>query len=74
MALIEVFFEDWKLYEGWAALRPKQLDERDQSRGLGSESLFDHCLLLHPMGPKIARIESKLPEYPCRKLYSASLK
>nr|WP_230988089.1 hypothetical protein [Bathymodiolus japonicus methanotrophic gill symbiont] len=58
--LIEVFFEDWKLYEGWGR-EAKQLDEEGSSRGLILSLLFDHCLLLHP--EKIARIESKLPAY-----------
>ncbi|WP_221894772.1 hypothetical protein [Bathymodiolus japonicus methanotrophic gill symbiont] len=31
--LIEVFFEDWKLYEGWGR-EAKQLDEEGSSRGL----------------------------------------
>ncbi|WP_221894170.1 hypothetical protein [Bathymodiolus japonicus methanotrophic gill symbiont] len=58
--LIEVFFEDWKLYEGWGR-EAKQLDEEGSSRGLVLSLLFDHCLLLHP--EQIARIESKLPAY-----------
>ncbi|WP_230988357.1 hypothetical protein [Bathymodiolus japonicus methanotrophic gill symbiont] len=58
--LIEVFFEDWKLYEGWGR-EAKQLDEEGSSRGLILSLLFDHCLLLHP--EQIARIESKLPAY-----------
>ncbi|WP_230988284.1 hypothetical protein [Bathymodiolus japonicus methanotrophic gill symbiont] len=58
--LIEVFFEDWKLYEGWGP-EAKQLDEEGSSRGLILSLLFDHCLLLHP--EQIARIESKLPAY-----------
>jgi hypothetical protein len=31
--LVEVFFEDWKLYEGWGR-EAKQLDEEGSSRGL----------------------------------------
>ncbi|WP_230987869.1 hypothetical protein [Bathymodiolus japonicus methanotrophic gill symbiont] len=58
--LIDVFFEDWKLYEGWGR-EAKQLDEEGSSRGLILSLLFDHCLLLHP--EQIARIESKLPAY-----------
>ncbi|GFO71735.1 hypothetical protein BJAS_P1414 [Bathymodiolus japonicus methanotrophic gill symbiont] len=54
--LIEVFFEDWKLYEGWGR-EAKQLDEEGSSRGLILSLLFDHCLLLHT--EQIARIESK---------------
>ena len=58
--LVEVFFEDWKLYEGWGR-EAKQLDEEGSSRGLILSLLFDHCLLLHP--EQTARIESKLPAY-----------
>ena len=56
--LVEVFFEDWKLYEGWGR-EAKQLDEEGSSRGLILSLLFDHCLLLHP--EQMARIENKLP-------------
>ena len=56
--LVEVFFEDWKLYEGWGR-EAKQLDEEGSSRGLILSLLFDHCLLLHP--EQTARIENKLP-------------
>ena len=31
--LVEVFFEDWKLYEGWGR-EAKRLDEEGSSRGL----------------------------------------
>ncbi|MFA5921973.1 MAG: transposase [Methylococcaceae bacterium] len=58
--LVEVFFEDWKLYEGWGS-EAKQLDEEGSSRGLILSLLFDHCLLLHP--EQTARIENKLPAY-----------
>lgn len=58
--LVEVFFEDWKLYEGWGR-EAKQLDEEGSSRGLILSLLFDHCLLLHP--EQTARIENKLPAY-----------
>ncbi len=58
--LVEVFFEDWKLYEGWAR-EAKQLDEEGASRGLILSLLLDHCLLLHP--EQTARIENKLPAY-----------
>ena len=58
--LVEVFFEDWKLYEGWGR-EAKQLDEEGSSRGLILSLLFDHCLLLHP--EQMARIENKLPAY-----------
>lgn len=58
--LVEVFFEDWKLYEGWGR-EAKQLDEEGSSRGLILSLLLDHCLLLHP--EQTARIENKLPTY-----------
>jgi len=56
--LIEVFFEDWKLYEGWGQ-EAKQFDKEGSSQGLILSLLFDHCLLLHP--EQSARIENKLP-------------
>jgi len=58
--LVEVFFEDWKLYEGWGR-EAKQFDEEGSSRGLALSLLLDHCLLLHP--EQTARIENKLPAY-----------
>ena len=58
--LVEVFFEDWKLYEGWGR-EAKQLDEEGSSRGLILSLLFDHCILLHP--EQTARIENKLPAF-----------
>ena len=58
--LVEVFFEDRKLYEGWGR-EAKQLDEEGSSRGLILSLLLDHCLLLHP--EQIARIESNLSAY-----------
>ena len=56
--LIEVFFEDWKLYEGWGQLA-KQTGEEGSSRGLILSLLLDHCLLLHP--EQTARLENNLP-------------
>ena len=56
--LVEVFFEDWKLYEGWGR-EAKQLDEEGSSRGLILSLLLDHALLLHP--EQTARIENNLP-------------
>jgi hypothetical protein len=58
--LVEVFFEDWKLYEGWGR-EARQFDEEGSSRGLLLSLLPDHCLLLHP--EQTARIENKLPAY-----------
>ena len=56
--LIEVFFEDWKLHEGWGQLAP-QWDEEGSSRGLTLSLLLDHALLLHPQ--QQARMENNLP-------------
>jgi hypothetical protein len=58
--LVEVFFEDWKLYEGWGR-EAKQPDEEGSSQGLILSLLFDHALILHP--EQTARIENKLPAY-----------
>ncbi|POZ50040.1 hypothetical protein [Methylovulum psychrotolerans] len=58
--LVEVFFEDWKLYEGWGR-EAKQLDEEGSSRGLILSLLFDHCLLLHP--EQTARLKNQLPAH-----------
>jgi len=56
--LVEVFFQDWKSYEGWGQLT-KQPDEEGSRRGLILSLLVDHCLLLHP--DQLARLENKLP-------------
>jgi hypothetical protein len=56
--LVEVFFEDWKLYEGWGQLA-KQPDAEGSSRSLILSLLLDHCLLVHP--EQLARLENKLP-------------
>ena len=56
--LIEVFFQDWKLYEGWGQLAP-QWDEEGSSRGLALSLLLDHALLLHP--EQQARLEQQRP-------------
>ena len=58
--LVEVFFEDWKLYEGWGQ-EARQFDEEGSSRSLILSLLFDHCLLLHP--EQTARIENKQPAF-----------
>ena len=58
--LVEVFFEDWKLYEGWGQ-EARQFDEKGSSRSLILSLLFDHCLLLHP--EQAARIDNKLPAF-----------
>ncbi len=56
--LVEVFFEDWKLYEGWAGLA-KQPDEDGSVRGLTLSLLLDHALLIHP--EQRARLENRAP-------------
>jgi hypothetical protein len=58
--LIEVFFQDWKSYEGWGQLA-KQPDEDGSRRSVILSLLCDHCLLLHP--DQLARIEDKRPAY-----------
>jgi hypothetical protein len=56
--LVEVFCEDWKLYEGWGQLA-KQPGEEGSSRSLILSLLLDHALLLHP--EQQARLDSHLP-------------
>ena len=56
--LVEVFFEDWKLYEGWGQLA-KQPGFDGSNRSLILSLLLDHCLLLHP--EQKARLENKMP-------------
>jgi hypothetical protein len=58
--LVEVFFEDWKLYEGWGR-EARQFDEEGAVHGLILSLLFDLALLLHP--EQTARLENKLPAY-----------
>jgi hypothetical protein len=55
---IAVFFEDWKLHEGWGRCAP-QFDEEGSSRGLTLSLLLDYALLLHP--EQRARLENHLP-------------
>ena len=45
--LVEVFFQDWKAYEGWNQLA-KQPGLDGSIRGLTLSLLCDHALLLHP--------------------------
>jgi hypothetical protein len=56
--LIEVFFSDWKQYEGWGQLT-KHPDEEGSSRSLILSLVLDHCLLFHPQ--QLTRLENKLP-------------
>lgn len=58
--LVEVFFEDWKLYEGWGR-EARQFDEERSVCGLILSLLSDHALILHPK--QTARLENKLPAY-----------
>jgi hypothetical protein len=45
--LVEVFFEDWKLYEGWTGMA-KQPGEEGSFRGVILSLLLDHALIIHP--------------------------
>ncbi len=56
--LVEVFFQDWKGYEGWGQLT-KHPGEEGSSRSLILSLLVDHCLFLHPT--QLARFENNLP-------------
>ena len=56
--LVEVFFSDWKQYEGWCQLA-KQPGAEGSSRGVILSLLTDHALLLHP--EQKALIKHKLP-------------
>jgi hypothetical protein len=58
--LVEVFFQDWKAYEGWGQLT-KQPDEEGSRRSLILSLLCDHCLLLHP--DQLAQIEDNRPAW-----------
>ena len=56
--LVEVFFEDWKLHEGWANLA-KQPGKDGAVRGVTLSLLLDHALLIHP--EQRARLEKREP-------------
>jgi len=58
--LVEVFFQDWKMYEGWGQLA-KQPDEEGSRRGLILSLLVDHCLLFHP--EQSAQLKNNLSAY-----------
>ena len=45
--LIEVFFEDWKISEGWDRLT-KHVGEEGSRKGVILSLLVDHCLFFHP--------------------------
>jgi hypothetical protein len=67
--LIEVFFEDWKLYEGWGQLA-KQPGEEGSSRSLTLSLLYDHALLLHP--EQTTRLKNQQPACTVRSLCERS--
>lgn len=56
--LVEVFFSDWKQYEGWCQMA-KQPGVEGSNRGLILSLLTDHALLLHP--EQTALLKHKLP-------------
>ena len=56
--LVEVFFSDWKQYEGWCQMA-KQPGVEGSNRGLILSLLTDHALLLHP--EQSALLKRKLP-------------
>jgi len=58
--LVEVFFQDWKMYEGWGQLT-KHVGAEGSRQSLILSLLFDHCLLSHPT--QAARIKDNLPVY-----------
>ncbi|MBF0620837.1 MAG: hypothetical protein HQL54_02805 [Magnetococcales bacterium] len=58
--LIEVFFENWKGYEGWDALT-KQPGNEGSEHGLILSLLVDHCLLTQP--DQLANLKHKQPAY-----------
>ncbi|MEI6094597.1 MAG: hypothetical protein WCR08_03885, partial [Gammaproteobacteria bacterium] len=54
----QVFFSDWKQYEGWCQMA-KQPGVEGSNRGLILSLLTDHALLLHP--EQTALLKHKLP-------------
>ena len=58
--LVEVFFQDWKMYEGWGQMT-KHVGAEGARRSLCLSLLLDLCLLSHPQ--QAARIKDKLPLY-----------
>ena len=56
--LLEVFFSDWKCYEGWGQAA-MQRDETGSLCGVTLSLLLDQCLLLHP--EQIRRIKANKP-------------
>lgn len=58
--LVEVFFQDWKMYEGWGQLT-KHVGVEGSRQSLILSLLLDLCLLSHPL--QIARAKDNLPLY-----------
>jgi hypothetical protein len=58
--LVEVFFQDWKSFEGWGQLA-KQFDEDGSRRTLILSLLPDHGLLFHQ--DQLTCLKNKLPAY-----------
>jgi hypothetical protein len=58
--LIEVFFQDWKAYEGWGNLTKLQGD-KGSSWSLILSLLVDHCLLVQP--DQLAQLKRKQPVF-----------
>lgn len=58
--LVEVFIEDFKVYEGWGQLAKQQGDD-GACRGVLLSLLLDLCLLLHPS--QKASFENKQPAF-----------
>ena len=58
--LVEVFIQDWKVYEGWENMA-KQPGKEGSENTLILSLLLDHALLLHPL--QQVRIKNKLPAY-----------
>jgi hypothetical protein len=56
--LVEVFFQDWKMYEGWGQLT-KHVGVEGSRNSLILSLLFDHYLLSHPT--QAAMIKDNLP-------------
>lgn len=56
--LVEVFFQDWKLYEGWGQLT-NHVGVEGSRQSLILSLLFDHCLLSHPI--QTASSKNNLP-------------
>lgn len=58
--LVEVFNQDWKMYEAWGQMT-KHTGEEGSRRTLILSLMFDHCLLSHPL--QSARVKDNLPLY-----------